>query len=172
LVEWTVKLEAKYGWGEVQTFEIGRVARRVQELTTDEIGLMLDEAKALLAELQRRMVETQIEEKIACMRACTCCLRSQPIRDRRTRTRQTLFGTVRVAAPRIRLCACVDKALFEEVSFWPLTDLLPDRCTPELRRLQAELGARHSFREAARILATFLPCSPCRPTIWSWPGGG
>src|SRR5271165_3080665 len=38
--------------------------------------------------------------------------------------------------------------------------LLPDRCTPELRRLQADLGARHSFRKAARLLAAFLPCSP------------
>ncbi|MBY6058885.1 ISKra4 family transposase [Leisingera daeponensis] len=37
--------------------------------------------------------------------------------------------------------------------------LFPDRSTPELRRLQAELGARHSFREAARILETFLPCA-------------
>lgn len=120
---------------------------------------MLDEAKTLLAELQRRMVESQITEKIACIRVCTHCLRSRPIRDRRTRTLQTLFGSVRVDAPRIRLCACIDKAPFEEVSFSPLTDLLPDRCTPELRRLQAELGARHSFREAARLLSAFLPCS-------------
>ena len=63
-------------------------------------------------------------------------------------------------APRIRLCACIDKAPFEEVSFSPFAELLPDRCTPELRRLQAELGAWHSFREAARLLAAFLPCSP------------
>jgi hypothetical protein len=28
-----------------------------------------------------------------------------------------------------------------------------------LRRLQAELGSRHSFREAARIMETFLPCA-------------
>ena len=111
---------------------------------------MLDEAKALLAELQRRMVEGQIEEKIACMRVCTHCLRSQPIRDRRTRTLHTLFGTVRVEAPRIRLRAGIDKAPFEEVSFSPLAELQPDRCTPELRRLQAELGARRSFCEAAR----------------------
>jgi hypothetical protein len=41
-VEWTVKLEAKFGWGEVQTFDIGRLSRRVQGLTVDEIGLMLD----------------------------------------------------------------------------------------------------------------------------------
>jgi hypothetical protein len=143
----------------VRSFEVGRLSRRVQGLTACEIGLMLDEAKTLLAELQRRMVESQIEEKVACARVCTRCLRPQPIRDRRTRTLQTLFGTVRVGAPRIRLCGCIDTAPFDEVSFSPLADLLPDRCTPELRRLQAELGARHSFREAARLLATFLPCS-------------
>ena len=158
-MEWTVKLEAKFGSGEVQSFEVGRLSRRIRGLTGDEIGLMLDEAKALLAELQRRMVESQIEEKIACMRVCTHCLRSQPIRDRRTRTLQTLFGDVRVDAPRVRLCACIDKAPFEEVSFSPLADLLPDRCTPELRRLQAELGARHSFREAVWLLSAFLPYS-------------
>ena len=85
-MERTVKLDAKDGWGEVQIFEVGRFARRVQGLTASEIGLMLDAAKALLAELQRRVVEMQIEEKIACMRVCARCLRSQPIRDRRTRT--------------------------------------------------------------------------------------
>ena len=55
-VEWTVKLEAKFGWGEVRSFEVGRLSRRMQGLTADEIGLMLDEGKALLGELQRRMV--------------------------------------------------------------------------------------------------------------------
>jgi hypothetical protein len=42
----------------------------------------------------------------------------------------------------------------------PLAELLPDRCAPELRRLQAELSARHSYREAARLLSTLLPCAP------------
>ena len=37
--------------------------------------------------------------------------------------------------------------------------VLRDRATPELSTLQAELGARHSFREAARTLETFLPCA-------------
>ena len=46
-----------------------------------------------------------------------------------------------------------------DVSWSPLTDLLPDRCTPELRRLQAELSARHSYREAARLLEMLLPCA-------------
>ncbi len=34
------------------------------------------------------------------------------------------------------------------------------RRTPELERVQAELGARTSFRDAARILDTLLPASP------------
>ena len=38
--------------------------------------------------------------------------------------------------------------------------LLTARCTPELERVQAELGARTSFREAARILNALLPASP------------
>jgi len=37
---------------------------------------------------------------------------------------------------------------------------LTARCTPELERVQAELGARTSFRDAARILDTLLPSSP------------
>jgi hypothetical protein len=49
---------------------------------------------------------------------------------------------------------------FVDLSSSPLAQLLPDRCTPELRRVQAELGARHSFREAAQKLSMLLPCSP------------
>jgi hypothetical protein len=39
-----------------------------------------------------------------------------------------------------------------DVSLSPLADLVPDRCTPELLRLQAELSARHSYREAAQTI--------------------
>jgi hypothetical protein len=62
-VQWTIKLEATTLWGEVQTFEIGRLERRVVDLSSDEIGLMLAEAKVLLAELQRRIVQTQITRR-------------------------------------------------------------------------------------------------------------
>ena len=159
-MQWTIRLETTTAWGEVQTFEVGRLERRVIGVAAHEIGLMLEEAKALLAELQRRIVQTQIDEQVMCERVCSDCLRVRSIRDQRTRVLQTLFGTVRVAAPRIKLCSCVDKGQFNDVSFSPLSDLLPGRCTPELLHLQAELGARHSFRESSRILATFLPCSP------------
>lgn len=163
-MQWTIRLEATTLWGELQTLEIGRLERRVSDLAAAEIGLMLDEAKALLAELQRRIVQTQIDEKVMIKRVCADCRRVRPIRDQRMRVLQTLFGTVRVAAPRIRLCPCMATGPFSNLSLSPLSELLADRCTPELRRLQAELGARHSFREAARLLSAFLPCSSINHT--------
>lgn len=46
-----------------------------------------------------------------------------------------------------------------KVAHSPLTRLLPDHATPELRRLQAELSARHSFREAAKLLNELTRCA-------------
>ena len=77
---------------------------------------------------------------------------------RDSRKVQTLFGTITVDAPRIRVCSCRAGSGFVDVSQSPLAELIPDRCTPELRRLQAELSARHSYRESARLLETLLPC--------------
>ena len=46
------------------------------------------------------------------------------------------------------------------VTLSPVCALLTARCTPELERVQAELGARTSFRDAARTLEALLPASP------------
>ena len=45
-VRWTIKLEATTEWGDVQTFDVGRLQRSVVGLTARDIGLKLDEAKA------------------------------------------------------------------------------------------------------------------------------
>ena len=159
-MEWTIKLEARSGWGEVETIEVGRLKRRVVGLTADEVGLTLAEGKDLLSELQRLVLQTQMEEYTMCARVCRECLTMRRQRDCRTRTIQTLFGTVKVDAPRISICPCSNEMGFVDLSFSPLVQLFPDRCTPELRRVHAELGARHSFREASQLLSTLLPCSP------------
>ena len=159
-MEWRIKLEARSGLGEVETIEVASFKRRVVGLTAEEIGLSLEEAKRVLAELQRLVLQTQMEEYTFCARVCPVCLKMRRQRDCRTRTIQTLFGTVTVEAPRISICPCSNTLGFVDLSFSSLADLLPDRCTPELRRIQAELGARHSFREAGRLLSTLLPCSP------------
>ncbi len=159
-MEWRIKLEARSGWGWVETIELASFKRRVVGLTAEEIGLSLEEAKQILAELQRRVLQTQMEEYTYCAHVCPACLKMRRQRASRTRTIQTLFGTVTVEAPRISICPCSNTRGFVDLSFSSLADLLPDRCTPELRRLQADLGARHSFREAGRILSQLLPCAP------------
>jgi len=159
-MEWTIKLESRTGWGEAETIEVGRIKRWTVGLTAEDLGLSLSEGKEILSELQRLVLQTQMEEFALCARVCPDCLKLRRQRDCRTRTIQTLFSTVKVDAPRISICPCMNTLKFVDLSFSPLAHILPDRCTPELRRVQAELGARHSFREAERLLSTLLPCSP------------
>ena len=59
-MEWRIKLEATSGWGEVETIEVAHFKRRFVGLTAEEIGL--EEAKQILADLQRLVLRTQMEE--------------------------------------------------------------------------------------------------------------
>ena len=129
--------------------------------TLTEIGLLLAESKTLLARLQASMLCGQATEYAAHRRVCPECGMLQTLKDRRTRQLRTLFGTVEVEAPRCKLCRCGPPApMVEARTVSPVCALLTARCTPELERVQAELGARTSFRDAARILEAVLPASP------------
>jgi len=160
-MQWTVRLEARTSAGEVRTTELVTFSRPGVVSTLAEIGLMLDETKVLLAKLQASMLSGQVAAYAAHHRACAACGVLQPLKDRRTRRLQTLFGTVEVEAPRFKVCRrCQPVPMVGTVLFSPVCALLTARCTPELERVQAELGARTSFRDAARILDTLLPASP------------
>ena len=112
-----------------------------------DLGLKLEHSKALLAQLQLAIIQQQIEEISNASRSCPCCGRAMPIHDYRTRMIDTHFGRFPLRVPR-RKCFC---RLGKGGSHSPLSQVFRDRVTPELKSLQAELGARHSFREAARI---------------------
>jgi len=158
-MQWTVRLEARTSAGEVTTTELVTFSRPGVVGTLAEIGLMLAETKTLLARLQASMLCGQVAESAAQHRVCAACEVLQPLKDRRTRRLQTLFGTVE--APRFKVCRCrLATALAGTVLFSPVCALLTARCTPELERVQAELGARTSFRDGARILEALLPVSP------------
>jgi len=159
-MQWTVRLEARTSEGEVTTTELVTFSRPGVVSTLAEIGLMLAEAKTLLAKLQASMLCGQVAAYAAHHRVCAACGVPQPLKDRRTRRLQTLFGTVEVEAPRFRVCRCRQPAPMAEATLSPVCALLPARCTPELERVQAELGARTSFRDGARILEALLPVSP------------
>jgi len=160
VMQWTVRLEARTSAGEVTTTELVTFSRPGVVSTLAEIGLMLTETKTLLAKLQASMLCGQVAEYAAHHRACVECGVLRPLKDRRTRRLQTLFGTAEVEAPRFKVCRCRQPVPMTGVTVSPVCALLTARCTPELERVQAELGARTSFRDGARILEALLPVSP------------
>jgi hypothetical protein len=161
VMQWTVWLEARTSDGGVTTTALTTFSRPVVDSTFADVGLMLSEAKALSAKLQTSMLCDQMAEYAAHWRICVHCGVSQPLKERRTRRLQTLFGTVEIAAPRFKLCRCRRSMPMEKMAlFSPVCELLTGRCTPELERVQAELGARTSFRDAVRILDLLLPGAP------------
>ncbi len=159
-MQWTVRLEARTSAGEVETTELATFSRPGVAGTLAEIGLVLSETKALLAKLQASMLCGQVAAYAAHHRVCAVCGVLQPLKDRRTRRLQTLFGTVEVEAPRFKLCRCRLTTPLAEATVSPVCALLTARCTPELEQVQAELGARTSFRDGVRILEALLPVSP------------
>ncbi|MEO0963260.1 MAG: ISKra4 family transposase [Pseudomonadota bacterium] len=153
-------VETEFENGTIRRQHLGRLSRPFRSTQPEGFGLLLEDAKSMLWQLQQAILLDQIEEISEASRVCPDCNKVRAIHDYRSRVLDTLFGRFHVKAPRIRRCACNAKS---DVTFGgplsPLSRFFPDRSTPELRRLQAELGARHSFREAARITEMFLPCA-------------
>ena len=141
-MHWTVRLETRTSAGEVNTTELVTFSRPGVVSTLGEIGLVQSETKTLLAKLQAGMLCSQVAAYAAHHRACAACGVLQPLKDRRTRRLQALFGTVEVEAPRFKVCRCRQLTpMAGTVLFSPVCALLTARRTPELERVQAALGA-------------------------------
>ena len=158
-MELRIKVEAVLENGRIQEHELGSWKRSSKALNPEALGLLLEDAHSILSRLQNVAVTTQVQEISETTRACPSCSKIRQIHDYRTRKLDTLFGKVTVQAPRLKPCKCDDFSNSKVTSLSWLTVVLPGRVTPELARLQAELGARHSFREAARLMNQFLPCA-------------
>ena len=160
-MEVRILIETEFENGDVRRHDFGRLSRPTGMICGEAIGLMLEDARTILKRLQAAIVVDQVEEISRTSQACPHCQTKRRIHDYRARNLDTLFGRISVRAPRICPCRCqaVDhRSIGGARSI--LSYLLPDRATPEFLRMHAELGSRHSFREAARIMDTFLPCAP------------
>ncbi len=99
-----IKIETEFGWGEKRSHELCTVERRAIDATEEDLGLSLAEGKSLLKQIQRALLQDQIEEVSEVARVCRFCGTYLPIHDRRRRQIDTLFGRVTVEVPRIRMC--------------------------------------------------------------------
>jgi hypothetical protein len=144
-------VETTFENGTTKRHRLGRLSRPFRRTQPEGFAILLEDAKTILGQLQNAILRDQIEEISDASRICPDCDGVRAIHDYRSRVLYTLFGRFEVKAPRIRRCACnakSDVVLGGPLS--PLADYFPDR---------AELGARHYFRDAARILETLLPCA-------------
>ncbi len=131
-----IKLETGFGWGDTRSHEICMLERRTIDASSEDLGLCLADAKSLLKEIQRALLQDQVEEIGEIARVCRFCGTYLTVHDRRQRRIDTLFGRVTVEVPRVRMCMCgLPGFPTLKVARSPLTRLLPDHATPELRRL-------------------------------------
>ena len=82
----------------------------------------------------------------------------RPIKDYTARRIRTVFGTVEVRSPRWMLCRDCSPGMDD--AFAPLKEIRPDRATPKLMELTAWMGSMMPYRQAAKVLADFLPVEP------------
>lgn len=156
VAKWTVWVEVARPDGTSERHEVGSVQRSLSSPDPDDLGLRLAEAKEFLHQLQLRLVQDQVDQASALDRTCAGCGSRRALHDHRRRVVATLFGRVATRQPRWRPCRCRRSEADAPNS---VRALLSARATPELVRVQAELGARLSFREAARVMGLLLPAS-------------
>ncbi len=142
--------------GASQRREIMSIMRDADAAQFQDFGLSLDESKGLQGRLQGELTQFQADQAGQMDRRCLECGRLRGIHDYRSRTVHSLFGICRVRVPRFDRCACGGTA---STGKGRTEALLMGRATPQLERIQAELGSRLSFREAARVLDLFVPAT-------------
>ena len=166
-MRWILKLELVRDDGITTTHQLAAITRAVTDLRPEEIGLTLEEGRALVQDVERTIIADQIHMYTLCCRTCPGCGSLQHYKDTRTKCVQTVHGAYRFRGRRIRSCPCQIKLGYSP-AFSPLSELIPRRTTPEVRYLFAELGARMPYREASEILKTcgFSRMRAGRMTIW------
>jgi hypothetical protein len=132
--------------------EVARVER--EALGPATLGLTLAEAKTLLRETQRTLVEQQVAAHVEQQRACPDCGRPRARKDHKTIVVRSLFGTLRLSGPRLYACPCQARG---QRSTSPLAEALPERTTPELQYLEARFAALMSYGLTVELLGEVLP---------------
>jgi hypothetical protein len=128
------------------THRVRMMGRGTDNLQAGDIGLSLDEAKALISAIQDEFVSAQAAEIVDKRRYCGCGKKLN-IKDWKLRRIHTALGRVYLPSPRLISCTC-DGSMQRAIS--PLKGWLM-RSSNELRYLSASLAAQHSYRQAAAI---------------------
>lgn len=123
-------------------------------LQPENLGLSLAEAKTLLQNTQRILVEQQIAEYSQQQELCLHCEKKLLHKDKRTIVYRTLFGKLHLQSHRLLGCACQEP---QTRSFNPVANLLKERTSPELLYLESKFASLMSYGLSVKLLQEVLP---------------
>ena len=129
--------------GEIAAFE--KTVERPEDL-----GLSLAEGKALMAAIQRRVVQAQVGSWTERHRCCDTCGVRRRSKGSYPVVFRTLYGDVKLASPRLHRCPCQDTDGPSTVS--PLRTLIPGQIAPERLYLEARWSSLVPYAAAAELL--------------------
>lgn len=131
------------------------------KIAPESLGLSLDEAKSLLAGVQKKLVSVQVESYLSQKKACPDCGSTYKKKGQHLLTFSTLFGKLKLPSPRFYQCECQCAEGVElkrnSKSFSPLAELLPEHTAPEFTYLQTKWAAMMSYGLTSQFLAEVLP---------------
>src|SRR5712692_9942596 len=137
------------------------IERSVEDLRPETLGLKLDEAKEILAEIQTVLVTAQATRFQERHSSCPDCRTPYQKNGTHQLTFRTLFGTIKLASQRFYTCSCqqakTPQHTNKQISFSPLARLLPERTAPEFVYLQTKWAAVMSYGRTAQLLEEVLP---------------
>jgi len=123
-------------------------------LSAETLGLMLQESKELLTNLQESMVKHQVDEHIEKKSHCIYCHSKLSRKDSKKIVFRSLFGKLKIDSPRFYGCSCKST---NKGSFSPLVNLLPDRTAPEFIYIQSKWASLMSYGLTVDLLEEILP---------------
>ncbi len=139
--------------GDLSTIvDIGTIERG--ELSLENLGLKLTEAKDLLAAIQHAMVQEQVDAFRKQSKQCPECQMVRNSKGSYGLTFRSLFGNVIVDSPRLFHCECANS---DAKTFSPLSELLPQHAAPELVYLETKWASLISFEMVPKLLKDILP---------------
>jgi hypothetical protein len=150
--EWGVEriLQLVVAGGEGHCVDIMEISRPNELGDIANLGLILPEAKQLLARVQRELSTAQAREHAVRRPVCSCHDGVCGVKDYRDHAVATLFGQVTLRLPRFRCAAC---GHIETGINWASHC----RSTPELDRIRAHLSALMTYRVGADLLEHMFP---------------
>ncbi|MCG8353489.1 MAG: ISKra4 family transposase [Chloroflexales bacterium] len=133
-------------------------------LSPETLGLSLQEAKTVLAQLQETLVREQVATAVSAQQTCPHCGATQRRKGQHQIVVRSLFGKLTLDSPRLYTCACQSEA--PQRSHSPLAELLPERTTPELQYLQAKWAALLPYGVTVDVLQEVLPLEANHTTVY------